>query len=123
RRRQRCFVEEFRRLEERPQPVEVRHRDRIELVIVALRTAELQPEEHRADRGGHLIEHIVPPFVLQIDVRHVRSAEKKACGDRPLTPNSSARKRGEGSICCRSLDRGEGRTCSPLPCGEWGRSE
>ena len=63
------------------QAVEIGLADRVVLVVVTRRAAHLQAEEHRADRPGHVVEERVPPLLLQVDVRHVRSAKEEAGRD------------------------------------------
>ena len=70
-----------RRRERRKQPVVIGLRDRVELVIVAARAANRQPEHRRADRRQHVVHLVIAvllDFVLR-DLRRVNARREEPC--------------------------------------------
>jgi len=60
----RLFGKQVDRLKEGSQPVEIMLRNRIDLVVMALRTPQVQPQHDLADIGCHRIQEDMPPLVL-----------------------------------------------------------
>ncbi len=78
---QRIIVAEPGGREERLEPVEVRLADRVELVVVAAGAADRQAEEDQARRLGDVVQGVLPPQTLVVQVDHVRVAAIEAGGD------------------------------------------
>ena len=80
-RSQRIVVAEPRRREERLERVKVGLADRVELVVVAARTADRQAQEDQARRLGDVVERVLPPQALVVQVDHVGITAIEAGGD------------------------------------------
>ena len=65
----------------RSKPVEVGLTDRVVFMVVALSTANLQPQQNAANRAGQFIQHVVEPLLLRVDVRHIRAGKAKGGGN------------------------------------------
>ena len=79
--RQGIVVAEPRPGEERLEPVEIRLADRVELVVVAAGAADRQAEEDQAGRLGDVVERILAPQPLVVQVDHVGIAAVEPGGD------------------------------------------
>ena len=82
--RERDVVAEPRRGEEGLEPVEVGLADRVELMIMASRTADGQAEEDEARGLGDVIQGILPPQPLVVEVDHVGIAAVEAGRDQGI---------------------------------------
>ena len=78
---QRIIVAEPGGREERLEPVEIRLADRVELVIVAAGAADRQAEEDQARRLGDVVQGVLPPQTLVVQVDHIRIAAIEAGRD------------------------------------------
>ena len=58
------FTRVFDLIEDRKSPIEIGLRNRVEFVVVTLRTAHRQPQPHRG-RGVHPIDHALQPIFLR----------------------------------------------------------
>ena len=75
-----CFLHLDGRVEQSSHAVEIRLADRIVLVIVALRAAQLQSKYGRAHGRGYFVQQIVPSLFLRVDIGHVGACEaKRSC--------------------------------------------
>ena len=77
----RFFLEEICVFKKGSQPIEIMLADRIEFMRMALRAAELQSQSDRTDGRGDVVQKIVVAFLLQVDIGHVGSAQKKPGGN------------------------------------------
>ena len=79
--RERIIVAEPGGGEERLEPVEVGLADRVELVVVAAGAADRQAEEDQAGRLGDVVQRVLAPEALVVQVDHVGIAAVEARGD------------------------------------------